>query len=536
MYKIILIDDEDEVREGIKSRTDWASCGFDMVGDFANGRDALDSLEQLQPDIVITDICMPFMDGLELTARIAEQYRDVVVVIVTGYEDFEYAKQAIKLKVKDYLLKPVNLQEFTAFLHKMKLELDEAKAKREDLSELKLQLNQSLPLLKERFLERMAVSRLKKDEIERKFRFFRLSLPGPAYTAMVGDIDDFMRESYENPDSEIELLRFAAFNIIQEIFEQEGGIVFRTRDEKIAVFFAGNSDSIQLLVQTLTAHAKHSVEKVLNMSFSMGIGRTYMEIQLLSQSFQEANSALDYRFLLGKSQIVSIGDLEFGKSFNSIKYNEWEKKLLTAMKTGSASKAAQVLAEGMDDLRNSFSTIDQCYGILYKLLVALMNLVSEAGFDHSELFRDNQFSRLTALKTLNEVQSWLEKQCERIIQFLAAKRTDVTQSQMKLAEAYIRERYSDESFSLQQVCHHIYMSISYFSAQFKLHTGETFVEYLTRIRLDKAKELLSITQLKTYEIAARVGYNDPQYFSVIFKRNTGMTPKEYRARKGSGSL
>ncbi|WP_028548828.1 response regulator transcription factor [Paenibacillus sp. UNC451MF] len=536
MYKIILIDDEDEVREGIKRKTNWTSCGFELVGDFVNGRDALESMEQLQPDIVITDICMPFMDGLELAERIAEQYRDVVVVIVTGYEDFEYAKQAIKLKVKDYLLKPVNSQEFTAFLLKMKQELDDARAKREDLSQLKLQLNQSLPLLKERFLERMAVSRMKKEEIERKFRYFCLSLPGPAYTAIVGDIDDFKRDSYEDQESEIELLRFAAFNIIQEIFEQEGGIVFRTRDEKIAILYSGDPGLIPLIVQKLTGHAKHSVEKVLNMSFSMGIGRTYPELQQLSQSFQEANSALDYRFLLGKSQIISISDLEFGKSFNSIKYNEWEKKLLSAMKTGSVPKAAQYLKEGIDDLRKSVSSIDQCYGTFYKLLVALMNMVSEAGFDHSDLFADNPFSKLTSMKTLNEVQTWLEHQCEQIICYLAAKRTDVTQSQMKQAETFIRDHYNDESFSLQHVCNHIYMSMSYFSAQFKLHTGETFVEYLTRTRLEKAKELLSITQLKTYDIAARVGYSDPQYFSVIFKRNTGMTPKEYRARKGSGSI
>ncbi|MCY9696381.1 response regulator [Paenibacillus alginolyticus] len=143
MYKIIMIDDEDEVREGIKRKTNWEACGFQLVGDFDNGRDAYEALERLQPDAVITDICMPFMDGMQLTELIAANYRDVKVIIVTGYEDFEYAKQAIKLKVKDYLLKPINSAEFTEFLHKLRLELDEERKQREDVTFLRHQFNES---------------------------------------------------------------------------------------------------------------------------------------------------------------------------------------------------------------------------------------------------------------------------------------------------------------------------------------------------------------------------------------------------------
>jgi two-component system response regulator YesN len=536
MYKIIIADDEDEVREGIKLKTDWAACGFELVGDFDNGREVFDSMETLQPDVIITDICMPFMDGLQLADSIAQQHRDVKIVFVTGFEDFEYAKQAIKLNVKDYLLKPINAHEFMNLLITIKQELDEERKKKEDLNDLRIQLNQSFPLFRERFLDIMITTRMPKAEIERKFRYFRLSLFGPFYIVLVADIDEFMLDSHGDPDTESELLRFAAFNIVKEVFEdQNGGIVFRTRENKIVMLYSGVVEEIQTLGQSLAEKAKYNIEKYFKIKMSIGIGRLVSDMEGLAKSYQEALSALDYRFLVGRNKIVSINDLEYGKSSDSISYNEWEKKLLSALKTGNSIIASETIFEWMEDLKTSRYSIEKCYGLIHKFLISLMHLVETIGFDHSEVFKTDPFTQIMALKTLDDVQLYLIKTCKQIITYLSEKRTDVTKLQMLQAEAYILEHYGEENCSINQVCSHIYMSISYFSAQFKQHTGKTFVEYLTRIRLEKAKELLHITQLKTYDIAARVGYEDPQYFSVIFKKSTGMTPKEYRTLK-KGSL
>jgi two-component system response regulator YesN len=539
MYKIILIDDEDEVREGIKRKTDWMACGFELVGDFDNGRDALDAVDSLNPDVVITDICMPFMDGLELTEYITERQRDVKVVIVTGYEDFDYAKQAIRLKVHDYLLKPINSEEFTGFLRNMKLELDENRRQKEDIYRLKHQLNQSLPLLRERFLERMISSRLSQDEIHRRFQYFQLALTGTHYVALVADIDDFTRDNQKRAEeTDAELLRFAAFNIVQEIFEQDHqGIVFRTRDDKIAVILSGGSDMVNTHSQMLAEHARYSVEKYLRLTVTFGIGTPWSSLETISKSFQKALSALDYRFLLGHNQVISIDDLEYGRAVDHVQYHEWEQALLSAMKSGKTNQVAIVLQDWMDDLKSSGCSVNQCHGWFQRLLVSLTNLVQEIGFDSAdsvEVLGENPFSHIATMKTMEEVRQWLTATCHRMILFFSEKRTHVTHSQMLQALAYIREHYNDEHCSLQQVCSHIYMSISYFSAMFKQHTGLTFVEYLTRFRLEKAKELLTVTQFKTYDIAARVGYNDPQYFSVIFKRNLGMTPKEYRSMRKKG--
>ncbi|UKS26465.1 response regulator [Paenibacillus sp. HWE-109] len=538
MYKIILIDDEDEVREGIKRKTDWAACGFQLIGDFDNGRDAYEAVERLQPDAVITDICMPFMDGLQLTSLISANYRDIKVVIVTGYEDFEYAKQAIKLKVKDYLLKPINATEFTEFLRKLRGELDEEQLQREDVSFLRRQFHESMPLLKERFLERLVTSCILEAEIERKFQMFGLSLSGPGYMVLALDIDEFHRKAYNDQAAEEELLRFAAYNILHEIAEKEqGGIVFRTRDDKLIALLSGDMQQIELTCQTLAEHVRHSIEKYLNMTVTMGLGRTYGQLRDLPKSYQEAISALDYRFLLGKNRIISIGDMEFGRSLDNLSYTHMEKRLISAIKTGDQAVVTQTVCEWINEMKRAGCLMDRCYGKMNKLLVALMNVLEETGYDEANVLGDHSFAELYGKKTLDDMRLWLEALCLELVEVLTEKRIKVSQAQMEAAVAYIHEHYADEQLSLQQVCNQIYMSMSYFSALFKPHTGMTFVEYVTRHRLEKAKEMLVASQLKTYELAAKVGYNDPQYFSVIFKRNTGMTPKEFRAaHKGPLSL
>ncbi|MBY3621894.1 response regulator [Acinetobacter sp. CUI P1] len=535
MYKIILVDDEDEVREGIKQKISWNNHGFELVGDYDNGRDALDAVEQYRPDVIITDICMPFMDGLGLAKAVMERYRDMKVIIVTGYEDFEYAKQAITLKVTEYLLKPINAREFAEYLTKMKQDLDEEHLQKANIAKLRMQLNQSFPLLRERFLEKLVTTRMKNEEIENKMNYFHIQLQGEASLAIVIDIE--MDNRSLDIASDAELLRFAAFNIVQEQLEKEqGGVVFQTRDGKLAAILSGDSEEIEVATQLLADQVQTSLNKYLKLTATIGIGRKYAELQQIPQSFQEAISSIEYRYLLGIDKVISIQDLEFGKGLDQAHFSSWEKQFRSALKTGKASAISEILSKWFQELKSNSSSIEDCRSSIYQMLVSLMNYVVDIGFPNTELVSHNMFAEVAALKTLDEAGNYLERTCHELILKLSEQRTTVRTSQMKAAEAYIRENYCNDSFSLNELCSHIFMSISYFSATFKQHTGETFIEYLTRLRLEKAKELLAITQLKTYDIAARVGYNDPQYFSVIFKRNVGITPKEYRQRQKENLL
>ncbi|MGG6312682.1 response regulator [Paenibacillus macerans] len=534
MYKLIVVDDEDEVREGIRLKTDWAACGFELAGDYANGRDALEAVHQFHPDVILTDICMPFMDGLELAEQVAGRYRDIRIVIVTGYEHFEYAQQAIRLKVNDYLLKPVNLEELTDFLRRMRSELDEERAHREDLNRLRRRLNESLPLMRERFLERMVTSRLNEAEINEKLAYYQIDLCGPAYLALVADLDDPVPNGLpaaQNLDQD-ELLRFAAFNIFEEVFAKErGGFAFGTRDDKIGLLLAGDPQELESAAQTAAEQAGFAVHKYLKRSVSIGIGRPCRLRSELAHSYREAASALEYRFLHGRGRVLGISDVEYGKPGlgGHTGYGELEKRLAAALKTGKADLVSQALEEGFGELRRSLAAPRRCYAAAHRMLALLIQMIVDAGFDDGELFGEDPFSGLPPIQTLGDLQSWLDDCCRRVLAYLSERRAGVSEWQIEEALRFIREHYGDPELNLGRVCRHVYLSTSYFSALFKQHAGCTFVEYLTRLRIDKAKELLALTRLKTYDVAGKVGYGDPQYFSVIFKRVTGVTPKEYRS-------
>ncbi|HUX22634.1 MAG TPA: response regulator, partial [Spirochaetia bacterium] len=189
MYKFLIIDDEPVVREGISENIDWASHGYTLVGACRDGREGIAAIEELCPDVVLTDICMPFADGLELAAFIADRYPETKTILLTGYDEFEYAQEAVKLKVSDFLLKPITAEELRAILDRVRLELDEERRRKEDLYTLRRQLQESLPLLRERFFNRLIRGEVLEPEVSAKLALLGIELSGPVFNVVLIDPD-----------------------------------------------------------------------------------------------------------------------------------------------------------------------------------------------------------------------------------------------------------------------------------------------------------------------------------------------------------
>lgn len=533
MYKILLVDDEAVVREAIKERIDWNEHGFECVGDCENGLEAVELAERFRPDVVLTDICMPFMDGLELTRHLAKASPATRVVILTGHEDFEYAQQAVKLKVNDYILKPITAAELREALGRIRADMDSEARRHEDLLHLRQQLNESFPLLKERFLERLLTSRLHTGELRDKLAYFQIQLPGAVHTALVVDIDDFGRHLSAHPGADEELLRFAVFNIVQEIAASgdRGGVVFRDREERVIALLSG-TDAMDLdeTAQIAAEEIRQSVEKYLKFTVTVGIGGTCGDISELHQSYRSALDALGYRLLVGKNNVIRIDDMEARHTAGPDKQAEWIGAIVTCIRTGSRQQLEQAIEDMVGSLKSEFTPIHKCRTLLQVVTLSIVQVMQELGIDETGIFGEppGPLAALGELKTLDDMERWLKRLCGDAAGVTAELRHDFNRVQVEKAVQFIKDHYREEHISLQAVCQHAHMSVSYFSTLFKQYTGRTFVEALTHERLEKAKELLKFSALKTYQIAAEVGYNDPHYFSAIFKKWTGETPTEYR--------
>ncbi|BFH61327.1 response regulator [Paenibacillus azoreducens] len=529
MYNVFIVDDEAVVRDGLKRTINWQEHGFELVGDFANGREVLEAMEHTVPDVIISDISMPFMDGLELAAAVVRKYPYVKIIILTGFDEFEYAQQAIRLKVSDFILKPITAHEMRELLQKVKREMDEVTRQHEDLSRLYSQLKQSLPLLKERFLERLVVNGLKAPEIAERFQYFGLNPLAPLQLVMVVDIDDFgERQIRSDRGGDTEILRYAAFNVLEEIAGREGQLLFRTREERIVLLLAGEPEESALYEQAyrIAEEARYYIDKFLKFTVSIGVGQAVRNAEELPVSYANALSALDYRFLLGKNRVLSILDVEGRPAGGTQPRNDWDRQLASAVKTGSLQDVRQLIQKFVADLKVSMAPLDSSILHIQKVILSLVNATQELGLEDFRI----QLTDVYKFKTLDEIGNWLEESAASVMTAIADNRNHYTLAQVRKAAEYIETHYSQEKISLQDICRHVLMSTSYFSLVFKQHTGETFVEYLTRVRMDKAKELLQHTALKLYEIAGKVGYGDPNYFSILFKKHAGMTPREYRER------
>ncbi|GAB6990783.1 response regulator [Paenibacillus pini] len=527
MYKVIIVDDEAVVRDGLKRTIDWNAHGFELIGDYANGREAWEAIELTLPDLVISDISMPFMDGLELAGAVADAYPYIKMIILTGFDEFEYAQQAIRLKVSDFVLKPITAHEIRDLLLKVKQEMDEETQSHEDLSRLYNQLKQSMPLLKERFLERLVVNGIRNSEMEERFAYFGIRPLTPPYLIMVADIDDFGIRQIRDNGHDTEILRYAAFNLLEEISLRENLMLFRTREERMVLIVTGESEESALYERAfrIAEEARHFIEKYLKFTVTIGVGQTCEMPEQLTLSYKSAISALDYRFLLGKNRVLSILDMEARPSFPDQPRADWDRKLASAVKTGSLQDIHQLIRELVIDLKKSLVPMDACLLQIQKVLLSLLNTIQELGLQD---YRPILLTDVYRFKTLDEIEVWLIDTLTAVMTAIADNRNHFTLTQVRKAVDYIETNYADEKMSLQDICRHVLMSTSYFSLVFKQHTSETFVEYLTRTRMEKAKEMLQHTSLKFYEIAAKVGYGDPNYFSILFKKHAGITPREFR--------
>ena len=533
----MLVDDEEEVRKAMIRKMDWEQLGFTVAGDAENGEDALEKLEQLEPDVVMTDIRMPYMDGLTLVARIREKYPSIKILIFSGYDDFEYAKQAIKYRVTEYILKPVNGEELAEILRRVRISLDEEIEERRNISMLQKSYENSLPMLREVFLNDLVSRGADISAMAPKLREYGVDiLEARKWLAAVIHVERMEQAEGQELFRHQELIPISVRKLVEDHMEAFGRFTVFNSAEGITLIAAVDGNNSETgLINLLDDICKES-RRMLGVSITAGVGHSCDTLQEISRSYQTAVDALGYRAIVGGGRTIYINDVE-PVNRGKLQFETKEEAELTAViKFGTKDQIGDMLrgfAARMDDAKVH---ANQYQVYMLTIVNCLIRLMQQYDLKMSDMF-DSEEHYADIIKRICRRESFAEEMIPmacRMNEALDQARDNTTRKVIVEAKEFIQENYADPELSVDVLCRYLHMSPAYFSTVFKRETGQTYVNYLTEVRLQKAEELLEKTDDKTYEIAQKVGYQEQNYFSYVFKKRYGVSPTKYRGTRGNG--
>jgi len=526
-YRVLLADDEEEIRTGISRKIGWASLGFQLVGEAGNGVEALELAEQLRPDVVLTDIKMPFMDGLELCRRLRMSLPGARLVVFSGFDDFEYARQAMSLGVSEYILKPINAPELIQVLEKLRGQLDRQRLERRDMETLRRRYEESLPVLRELFYTRLLSGQIRPEQVQDRAARYEIDLPQGLWTAALVHVDGPGDEGERD-----ELLLLSVQSFLEKHFALEGcaARVVLYEDMAALLVHLDREDRLYPLLEELERLSRLS-QSYLGLRLTAGVGLPCRGAEELDRSAAGARSALDYRVLAGGGRVIYIGDQEPQNAAAPSFDEEDQRALSAAVKLGGKEQAEAVVRELMERLRHAGLSLSKCDLFLLEVVTCLVRLTRSGGLAVEEVFGEGFTGAVSVsdFSSLEELGSWLGERCGRLHDLLGRRRSDSTWQMVERAENYIAEHYTDEELSVEALCAHLHLSPTYFSTVFKREVGLSFTAYVTKLRMEEAARLLRETDQKTYLIAEATGYSDPNYFSYVFKRHFGQSPSKFRA-------
>lgn len=539
MYKLLLVDDEDEVRQGMVKKIDWEKYGFELIGECKNGIEALEVAEKVMPDVVITDIKMPFMDGIMLSQELRKSIPTVKIVILTGFDEFEYAQKAVNMKVNEYVLKPISSEDVIGILLKFKTQLDDEIAKKEDMESLRAHYIKSLPILKEKFFSSLITSRLEKNEIYEKCKNYGIDLKGGFFAVAVINIDDSIlkQKNVYQSVQEAELIIYAVLNIVNEIGDLRDIHNIFIHNDRIILIISGMKEEGQEVsaeILSILEEIRQSIEKYLNLVVTIGLGTIEKDISMISDSWVNSVSALDYRLILGNNRIIWIEDIEPSSKDKIIFDKSMEHQLESSIKVGTEKEVIETIDSMFYKLTNTKASFKDCQIYLLEMLTAILKAAQSSNIDLAAIFGTdyNLFLDIYRFNDLEHIKNWFKEISLQIMNYVMNERKDTCELLVERAKEYINTNYNDSDININDLCSYLHISQTYFSLLFKKETKMTFTNYLTAVRMNEAKHLLKITDIKSFEVARKVGYSEPNYFSYCFKRYFGISPSEYRNSKG----
>jgi two-component system, response regulator YesN len=513
---VLLVDDEDMIRQGIMQSVDWNNFNMRVIGEAEDGEEALEFFTKHKPQVILTDIKMPFMDGLELLEKVKAENDDTYIIIISGYDEFHYAQKALKLGAYDFILKPIDLDYLQEILIKINTDFVAKIEKQKDVLALKEKVENSRSILQEGFFKDLIFRKIDRDAVEEKLKELEI-IDFEYNTALLVQLDE--------PESTNETF------LNKELFEREEGIfiIEMNHREYVVLILGAHEADVKSKRRTICNRIRDEV----NASLTLAIGNIYPSILQLSQSYEEALEALEYKFILGNGQNIDYNNIKDRVKAYSNVINNKDYDLIYSLDFTDKQRLKNDLKQLMSDIKNA-GRDSYLYSqmIISNIYMSAIKALKEIGGNVEEVFNHplEEFKQLASNPTLDRVEDKLLVMLFKIADYINERKFGKYAFIIEKAKLYIHQQYQNPNLSIEDVARYVNMSNSYFSILFKQETGQTFVDYLTSFRIEKAKYLLKVSGYRSYEISDQVGFNNSTYFSTIFKKYIGCSPTEYRKR------
>jgi len=516
IYQVFVAEDETRVREGIRNHLDQ-SGRYQLCGEAADGEIALPAILELKPDILITDIKMPFMDGLALAGAVKRASPRTKMVIISGHDEFDYARQAISIGVDEYLLKPIRATTLLEALDKVADQLEEER--RVLAAQDPDQERQKELILRDAFLDEVLVGALSVPQVLERAEQFGLSFPARQYLVAEMELD------YQQAKPEAAL---SVRNVVDRLLQNREDVLWCLRggDRIVVVAKGEGKEKLEQTVYEVLMLLRDELSRLLGIGSVSGIGTIVDRIGEIPASYLEAYQLLRRLPALPRGAIVNVDDLDDSSLVQLAGTDEpMGRKLLHVTEQDVDSLVDQICGS-----KNDVGSLLYVYYRITDLVVTASRIVNEAGKDAAKVFPGlSGASAILRKSDVEELRAFAKDIILRFIAFRDKAAGGLHYGQViAQAKNYIYENYHDSGISLNTVAAYIGFSPNHFSTVFSQHTGETFIGFLTRVRMEQAHKMLLTTDLSTSEIAFRTGYNDTNYFRYLFKKHYGYSPRELR--------
>ncbi len=536
MLKVFLVEDESVVREGLRDNIAWQQYGYQFAGEASDGEMALPLIRRLHPDVLITDIKMPFMDGLALSRIVSQEFPHIKIVIISGYDDFEYARQAISVGVEQYLLKPITRMTLQKVLQEIREKIENEREQERYVEKFREEMLEYEQFSRRNFFEKLFEGQMSVQEIYEEAQKLSLELDAACYNLVMVSFWEKRNPGERGQDSG--LLVRKQEELMHYFLRYPDFLVFRWNITTYGILIKGDMRQMEeLKTKCVDNITRICSEPNIEMEWYLAAGEPVERLSLLPECYSKVNHMLSYRFLRPRQHILPERGIEGAEGTNAEAGGLGGVDIAKADPDIIKGFLMRGQQDELEDFVDSYleSQKDALQSRLFRDYLTLsirftsIAFAETLGYSQEEFLKNTWPDKMQSISLdVEDMKPYMVSLLGKALELGSRERESQGKKIIKKALDYIEENYAQDGLSLNAAANAANVSANYLSALFSQEKKMTFTEYVTQKRMEAAKKLLRGTEKHSGEIAAEVGFKDPHYFSFVFKKTQGCTPREYR--------